>query len=72
MVKTVVFPMDHLPDLANLAASMQLTMEQQFNLTMYRGQAEAASPEDLREMLLEVTRQLMIKDNIIKSFLKPR
>ena len=47
-----------------------LTMEQEFVLARYNHQITEISPEDLRAALLEITRQLMIKDNLIKTLVK--
>lgn len=47
-----------------------LTLEQQFNLKAYEQQVKALSQEQAQEYLLEVMRQLMIKDNAIKHLIK--
>jgi Phycobilisome degradation protein nblA len=47
-----------------------LTMEQEFVLVRYNQQITEISPEDLRAALLEITRQLMIKDNLINTLVK--
>lgn len=48
----------------------ELTMEQEFVLVRYNQQITEISQEDLRAALLEITRQLMIKDNVIKTLVK--
>jgi Phycobilisome degradation protein nblA len=48
----------------------QLTMEQEFMLVRYNQLANEISQDELREALLEITRQLMIKDNVIRSLVK--
>jgi hypothetical protein len=50
--------------------SIQLSLEQEFNLQVYREQVQRLSQEQAQECLLEVIRQLMVKDNIIKNLLK--
>lgn len=45
---------------------MKLTLEQRFNLRMYEEQVKSLSHEESQEFLLEVLRQLMVKDNILK------
>jgi Phycobilisome degradation protein nblA len=45
-------------------------MEQQFNLRMYEGQVKDLSSEQAQNFLLEVMRQLMIKENVIKHLMK--
>lgn len=49
---------------------MGLNLEQEFNLKVYRDQVKGLSPEESQEFLLEVLRQLMVKDNMIKHLLK--
>jgi Phycobilisome degradation protein nblA len=49
---------------------LELSMEQQFNLKMYEGQVKDLSSEQAQDFLLEVMRQLMIKENVIKHLMK--
>lgn len=49
-----------------------LTMEQEFSLVCYNQQINGISQEELQIALLEITRQLMIKDNLIKALVKAR
>ncbi|MFM7425171.1 MAG: NblA/ycf18 family protein [Elainella sp.] len=49
---------------------MELSLEQQFNLKVYEDQVQELSHEEVQQFLLEVLRQLMIKDNILKHLLK--
>jgi Phycobilisome degradation protein nblA len=49
---------------------LELSMEQQFNLKMYEGQVKNLSSEQAQDFLLEVMRQLMIKENVIKYLMK--
>lgn len=49
---------------------MELSLEQKFNLKMYEKQMKNLSPEETQECLLEVLRQLMVKDNVIRHLLK--
>jgi Phycobilisome degradation protein nblA len=48
----------------------QLTMEQEFMLVRYNQLVNEVSQDELRETLLEITRQLMIKDNVIRTLVK--
>ncbi len=48
----------------------QLTTEQQFKLQVLNNQIKGLSKEQSQEYLLELFRQMMIKDNLIKSLLK--
>lgn len=49
---------------------LDLSLEQQFNLKMYQDQVKALSQEQAQEVLLEVVRQMMIKDNVIRHLMK--
>ena len=48
----------------------RLSMEQQFNLKVYEEQVKLLSTEQAQTFLLEVMRQLMVKENVIKQLLK--
>ena len=47
-----------------------LTMEQEFALVRCNQQITEITREELRSALLEITRQLMIKDNVIRMLVK--
>jgi len=49
---------------------LTLTIEQQFNMKVYEDQVKNLSPEQAQEMLLELMRQMMIKDNVVKHLMK--
>ena len=49
---------------------LTLTIEQEFNLKVYEDQVLSLSQDQAKEYLLEVMRQLMIKDNVIRHLLK--
>jgi Phycobilisome degradation protein nblA len=49
---------------------MQLSLEQKFNLKLYEEQVKGLDQSQSQEFLLEVLRQLMVKDNMIKHLLK--
>lgn len=49
---------------------LSLTIEQEFQLKVMTEDAEKLSAVDARAMLLEVVRQNMIKDNMVKHFMK--
>ncbi|MGB7709287.1 MAG: NblA/ycf18 family protein [Microcoleus sp.] len=50
----------------------ELTLEQEFKLKVYVEQSKLLSPEESRILLVEVMRQNMIKDNVIKNLLNPK
>jgi hypothetical protein len=45
---------------------LQLTLEQQFQMQAARVQLENATPETMRDLLLTLMPQLLIKENVIK------
>ena len=49
---------------------MELSLEQQFKLKVYREQVKELTPEESQACLLEVMRQLMVKENLIKHLAK--
>ncbi|BAY90188.1 MULTISPECIES: NblA/ycf18 family protein [unclassified Tolypothrix] len=49
---------------------MDLNLEQKFNLKVYEEQIKNLNQEESQKLLLEVMRQLMVKDNMIKHLLK--
>ena len=50
--------------------SAQLTLEQQFKLRILSQQVQDLSHEQAQEYLIEMFRQLMVKDNLVKHLLK--
>ncbi|MGD1908750.1 MAG: NblA/ycf18 family protein [Leptolyngbyaceae cyanobacterium] len=48
----------------------ELSLEQQFNLTVYDKQIAGLSAEQAQDYLRELLRQLMLKDNVISYLLK--
>lgn len=49
---------------------MALSLEQKFSLKLYEENVKELSHEQSQELLLEVMRQLMVKDNMIKQLIK--
>lgn len=47
-----------------------LTMEQQFKLKVLEDQVQSLSLEQAQEYVIEVMRQMMVKDNLVKHLLK--
>ena len=47
-----------------------LSLGQQFQLKMYQEQVKVLSQEQAQDYLVEVLRQLMVKDNLLKHLLK--
>lgn len=47
-----------------------LSMEQQFKLQVLKDQVQGLSLEQAQEYVVEVMRQMMVKDNLVKHLLK--
>jgi hypothetical protein len=47
-----------------------LSMEQQFKLKVLQDQVQCLSLEQAQEYVVEVMRQMMVKDNLVKHLLK--
>ncbi len=47
-----------------------LSMEQQFKLKVLTDQVQGLSLEQAQEYVVEVMRQMMVKDNLVKHLLK--
>jgi Phycobilisome degradation protein nblA len=54
----------------SLSEALSLTMEQSFQLKIMADQVEDLTVEDLQNAVLELARQMMIKDNVIKQLIK--
>ncbi|NEP59428.1 MAG: phycobilisome degradation protein nblA [Symploca sp. SIO2G7] len=48
----------------------KLSLEQQFKLKVYQEQVKELSQEQAQDYLMEVLRQMMVKDNLVKHLLK--
>ena len=48
---------------------MELSLEQKFKLKLYEEEVKGLSPEESQQFLLEVLRQLMVKDNMVRHLL---
>ncbi|MEO1094961.1 MAG: NblA/ycf18 family protein [Cyanobacteria bacterium J06638_28] len=49
---------------------IELSLEQQFQLKVYKEQVKELTPEQSQECLIEIMRQLMVKENVIKHLVK--
>ncbi len=48
----------------------QLSLEQQFNLKVFQERVQKLNQQEAQEYLLDMFRQMMVKDNSIKQMLK--
>jgi uncharacterized protein YaaW (UPF0174 family) len=53
-----------------METSPNLSLEQQFKLEVLKDQVKKLSHEQAQEYLMEVFRQMMVKDNLMKQLLK--
>lgn len=54
----------------NKNAPGALTLEQQFQLKMMTDQSKNLSLEQAQELVIELARQMMVKDNMYKEIIK--
>lgn len=47
-----------------------LSLEQEFHLRQLSDQVQGLSRENMQELVLELSRQIMVKDNLYKDMLK--
>jgi Phycobilisome degradation protein nblA len=50
--------------------ALELSLEQQFSLQQYENQAAKLGSQEAQRLLIEVLRQLMVKDNVIRSLVR--
>ena len=50
--------------------SGQLSLEQKFKLKVLQEQVQDLSQEEAQQYLLEMFRQMMVKDNLVKNLLR--
>jgi hypothetical protein len=53
-----------------LPECFELSMEQQFSMRTIELNTLDLSPEQLRELFVEISRQLIVKDNVIRHLMK--
>lgn len=57
-------------DISNLGASLTLSLEQEFKMRIFQESVQAMNPEEARSLLVEASKLLMVKDNIIKDLIR--
>jgi Phycobilisome degradation protein nblA len=50
--------------------ALELSLEQQFSLYQYENQVKKLSSQETQKLLIDVLRQLMVKDNVIRSLIR--
>lgn len=53
-----------------MSQSTSLSLEQELNLTVFANQVQNLTPEKAKELLVELNRQILIKDNLYRDLLK--
>lgn len=56
-------------DTSNLDLNMDLSLEQEFKMRIFQESVRVMNPEEARSLLIEASKLLMVKDNIIKSLI---
>ena len=54
----------------NFELNMDLTLEQKFTMRLFEESIQVMNPEEARSLLVEASKLLMVKDNIIKGLMK--
>lgn len=57
-------------DFPNFELNLDLSLEQQFKMKLFEQSIAAMNSEEARSLLLEASKLLMVKDNIIKGLMK--
>jgi hypothetical protein len=53
-----------------MSESLDLSLEQQFNLRSFESQVQQMSHEQAQEFLIQLYQQMMVRENFYKEFLK--
>ncbi|MGL5794656.1 MAG: NblA/ycf18 family protein [Waterburya sp.] len=59
-----------LPEFPNFSLELSLSLEQEFTMKTFEQSVQSMDSEDMRSLLLEASKLLMVKDNIIKGLMK--
>lgn len=57
----------HLP---SFQLNPNLTVEQEFKMRLFQESVRGMQPEEVQSLLIEASKLLMVKDNIIKGLIK--
>ena len=57
-------------DLPNFKLNLDLSLEQKFKMRLFEQSVQTMNPEEARKLLLEASKLLMVKDNIIKGLMQ--
>ncbi len=59
-----------IPEFPNFSLEMGLSLEQEFTMKIFAESVQKMDSEDMRSLLLDASKLLMVKDNIIKGLMK--
>jgi hypothetical protein len=59
-----------IPEIPNFNLELGLSLEQEFTMKIFEESVQTMDSEDMRSLLLEASKLLMVKDNIIKGLMK--
>lgn len=54
----------------DLSLNTSLSLEQEFKMRIFQESVATMNPQEARSLLLEASKLLMVKDNIIKGLIK--
>lgn len=54
----------------NFKLNLDLSLEQEFKMRLFEESVQTMNSEEARSLLLEASKLLMVKDNIIKGLMK--
>lgn len=57
-------------DILNYHINLSSSLEQEFRMRIFKESVQEMKPEEARSLLIEASKLLMIKDNIIKELIQ--
>ncbi|MGF1589339.1 MAG: NblA/ycf18 family protein [Pleurocapsa sp.] len=57
-------------NIPNLNLNINLSLEQKFQMRIFQESVQVMNPDEARSLLIEASKLLMVKDNIIKGLIK--
>ena len=57
-------------NIPNFELNMSLSLEQKFRMRVFEESVQTMNPEEARSLLIQASKLLMVRDNIIKGLMK--
>ena len=57
-------------ELPDFNLNMNLSLEQEFKIELFKNSVQKMNPQEMRSLLMEASKLLLVKDNIIKGLMK--